>query len=31
MAEMSPRVDAVNGALRLLIQISQRHPAKNPV
>ena len=30
VAEMFPSADAVNEALRLLIQISQRHPAKNP-
>jgi hypothetical protein len=31
VAEMFPSADAVNEALRLLIQISQRQPAKNPV
>jgi hypothetical protein len=30
VAEMFPSADDVNEALRLLIQISQRHPAKNP-
>ena len=31
VAEMFPSADAVNEALRLLIQISQRQPGKNPV
>ena len=31
VAEMFPSADDVNEALRLLIQISQRQPAKNPV
>jgi hypothetical protein len=31
VAEMFPSADAVNEALRLLIQIAQRQPAKNSV
>ncbi len=31
VAEMFPSADAVNKALRLLIQISQCQPGKNPV
>jgi hypothetical protein len=31
VAEMFPSADAVNEALRLLIQIAQRHPAKGTV
>ena len=31
VAEMFPSADAVNEALRLLIQIAQRQPGKKPV
>jgi hypothetical protein len=31
VAQAFPNEDAVNEALRLLMQIAQRHPASNPV